>query len=206
MPGLPYLERLASLPDDIRLRRLEIITDSVFPHLTGPRPAHDKHGRVCGYKSFAPCHPDAFERSLSVSIGSEADGKPVLWNCFACCKTYGNDEAQRRTRHALIEAKVPVWALKWSAGEAADFADQCSALLKSGCKPSEFKLYVAALLESYDELPSGAELESLAARAGVSPATAYRTPRVPPTTGHRYLSQDQESCQEAQVRRSDERC
>jgi hypothetical protein len=175
--------------DARRIEHLRILTEDVFPWLGDPKPIRDDIGRLSGYRAYAPCHADT-SRSLTVSIGHD---KPVVWNCFACRdrlvarhgQQAGNDEAQRLTRNALIERGVPVSALAWSAGEATSFAEKCERLLKDGVSGPWFKLWVAAFLESYDELPAGAALERLAEKSGCSRAEAFKARRA--SRDYRYL-------------------
>lgn len=175
--------------DARRIEHLRILTDEIRPWLADPQVIHDDQGQLLGYRAYAPCHLDT-SRSLTVSIGRD---KPVIWNCFACnarlAATYGerlgNDEAQRITRNALIERGISVTALVWSAGEATSFAEKCERLLKDGVSGPWFKLWVAAYLESYDELPGGSALDRLAAKAGCSRAEAYKARRA--SRDYRYL-------------------
>jgi hypothetical protein len=164
-----------------RIEHLRILDDDVRPWLAGPEVIRDDQGQLRGYRAYAPCHLES-SRSLTVSIGHD---KPVVWNCFACQarliakygEKLGNDEAQRITRNALIARGVPIAALVWSAGEATSFAEKCERLLKDGVSGPWFKLWVAAYLESYDELPAGAALVRLAEKSGCSRAEAFKARR-----------------------------
>lgn len=150
-----------------------ILDDEVASRLDRPVAGHARNG-TRNYQAYATCHEDA-KRSLTVSVG---DFKPVVWYCHSCVRVYGEDVAERRARRAMLDRGVPAWALKLSAGGTGDLEDRLRALLKSGLTGSQFRLHVAALVESYDDLPSGTELEVLADMAQVSHATAYRAPRI----------------------------
>lgn len=157
------------------LRGLQIIEDVVFARLDRPVRQTDRRGRPDGYRAFAPCHEDIATRSLSISPGLRKD---VVWRCFACEATYGLDEAQRRTREALIHvSRVPLSALKWSAAETEGFAEKVDRLYELRVKGAAFQLWVRAYRESYDRLPFGEELLGLAGRANVGDDAAFRALR-----------------------------
>lgn len=161
---------------EARYRRgLQIIEDVIFARLDRPVRQTDKLGRPGGYRAFAPCHEDIDTRSLSISPGQRKD---VVWRCFACETVYGLDEAQRRTREALIHiAGVPLSALKWSAAETEGFAERIDQLYARKVRGAAFQLWVRAYRESYDQLPAGDELRALAERANIGDDAAFRALR-----------------------------
>ena len=142
------------------------VHDHVLPYLRQPKPGSD--GR--GYRALAPCHRDT-EHSLSVSTGDS--GRPV-WCCHACKHRLGTRLMLTRTREALIDDGVPERCLPLPADEARDLLGEIRAIVFGGGSRCHNWLRIAALLEGYDGLPGGEELETLAAECGVSVREAYK--------------------------------
>lgn len=151
------------------------VHDHVFPRLREPKPAANG-----GYRALAPCHDDT-QHSLSIGIG--ADGRP-LWCCHACTSRIGKELAQIRTRQKLIEDGVPERCLPIPAVVARSLESQIREIVFGGGSRTHGWLRIAALLEGYDGLPAGHELEALAESCGVGMREAYKArSALQPTTG-----------------------
>jgi hypothetical protein len=143
----------------------ECLHDHIRPHLREPR-------RVSpvSYKALAPCHDDT-EPSLSVSV---IDDRRISWNCFACAAVLGREKAQNLTRNMLIRDGVPMRCLPQTAPDASDQLEEIRSIIFGGGPRTSGWLRIAALLDGYDRLPRGDELEALAGSCGVSMREAYR--------------------------------
>lgn len=143
------------------------IHDHVFPCLKAPKLSK----RGDSYRALAPCHSDR-SHSLSVSIGGSGR---VIWDCFACTKRLGKDDAQEVTRDALIKAGVPGTCLLRAADNAAKFEAAVNDYIFGADSHAHKVLRLAAYLRGYRfDLPGGAELRTLAEDCGVSLREAYK--------------------------------
>jgi hypothetical protein len=126
-------------------------------------------------RGLAPCHDDT-TRSLSVSVRK---GR-IVWNCFACTKLLGKEDAQRLTRKALIAARISEYCLPMAVRQASATIETVRQIV-FGDEPKAGRklLRLAALLEGLEELPAarlaieraylrGDTLEEIAKSAGVS--------------------------------------
>jgi hypothetical protein len=153
----------------------DCLNDHVWPYLREPKPTAGGD-----YKALAPCHEDT-THSLSVSAGVRA----VVWCCHACKTRLGKDLMLARTRQALIDARVPERCLPMPADDARDLTEEIRGIVFGGGSRTHGWLRIAALLQGYDDLPRGTELEALAAECGVSRREAFaaRAAGLQATTG-----------------------
>jgi hypothetical protein len=144
----------------------ECLSDHILPHIRGAVLARDKQS----LRGLAPCHLDT-DPSLSISVRR---GR-IVWNCFACVKRLGSvDQAQRLTRNALIkDCRVPERCLPLAAREAVAELEDVRAIATGKGTYAQRVLRIIALLEGYDGLPNGQELETLAEAVGMSRSKAF---------------------------------
>lgn len=143
--------------------------DHIWPRLRDPRPA----GTPSSFRAIAPCHDDR-THSLSVSV---LDGRRISWNCFACKERLGNEKAQKATRNALIQAKVPAICLPQTAPDAHADLEAIRAVIFGKDSHAYKVLKVAALLSGYEGLPEGDALEEVADDCRVGHSSAYEARR-----------------------------
>jgi hypothetical protein len=144
---------------------VECLSDHIRPHIRGAALARDKQS----LRGLAPCHHDT-EPSLSISVRRDR----IVWNCFACLKRLGKEESQRVIRNALIkEYRVPERCLPLPAREAVAELDDVRAIATGKGTYAQRVLRIIALLEGYDGLPNGQELETLAEAVGMSRSKAF---------------------------------
>lgn len=135
----------------------------IQPHTRNPKPSADGNS----IRVLCPAHDDT-EHSLSISIGSR---QRIIWHCFAGC-------TRLRVRAALIADGVQPGCLPLPRAERDDIVEQLARILGDGSKDhAVIRLRALAALEGYKDLPRGAELAALAARAGISERTAFSARR-----------------------------
>ena len=130
--------------------------------------ARDSESKPSDFLAIAclcPAH-DNRKRSLQISVGKH---KRIVWNCHAGC-------GELAVRHALIKRGVRPACLPLSAANSADLIERLLAIGENlDLRHADARLLMVELLTSgKGELPRGAELDRLAARAGVSRSEAYR--------------------------------
>lgn len=141
------------------------LNDDIYPHLREPRRGRDSGS----YSALAPCHEDS-RHSLTVSVGARG----IVWCCHTCLTRLGRKVMLKRTRQKLIEDGVPARCLPIPADEARDLEAEVRKVIFGGGSRTHGWLLIAALLEGYDDLPGGGELEVLAEAAGVSRREAFK--------------------------------
>lgn len=140
----------------------------VFPRLNAPKRAPG------GYRALAPCHNDTAQ---SLSVTWDARNQRIIWNCFSCKQRFGDDVAQVVTRNALIRAGVSARCLPQPKNDAEAQLQAVREILGSKGKPAVRLLRIAAVLDGWDQLPRGDDLEALAESCLVSERTAYEARR-----------------------------
>ena len=144
----------------------ECLSDHIYPRVRGARWLD----RKLSIRGVAPCHHDT-EPSMTVSVRRER----IVWNCFACARRLGIQEAQRVTRNALISKyRVPERCLPLAAREAAAELDEIRTIATGKGTYGQRILRIIALLDGYPEdLPGGHDLEALAEAVGMSRRSAF---------------------------------
>jgi hypothetical protein len=142
----------------------ECLSDHILPHIRDAKLSRDK----LSLRGLAPCHVD-LNPSLSIGMRRER----IVWNCFACTERLGKDQAQRVTRNALIKARVPERCLPLPAREAVAELEDVRAIATGKGTYAQRILRIVALLDGYDDLPHGQELETLAEACGMSRRSAF---------------------------------
>jgi hypothetical protein len=131
----------------------------IAPHTRNPKPSPDG----TSIRVLCPAHDDT-EHSLKISVG---DRQRIVGHCFAGCTWL-------RVRGALIVDGVQPGCLPLGRAERDDIVEQLTRILGDGTRDHAIvRLRALAALEGYRDLPRGAELATLAARAGVSLRTAF---------------------------------
>jgi hypothetical protein len=143
----------------------ECLSDHILPRVRDAKLSRDK----LSLRGLAPCHADT-DPSLSVSVRR---GR-IVWNCFACSKRLGIEQGQRVTRNALIKTRgVPERCLPLAAREAVAGLEEVRAIATGKGTYGERILRIVALLDGYEGLPHGQELETLAESVGMSRRSAF---------------------------------
>ena len=137
----------------------------ILPKLRKARPIVSDDGVLTGCRALCPAHID---RHHSFSIGVGDDGRWILHQCFVC-------KNRRRERNALIDTcGVPRGCLPVPASEKQELLDFLGALLSAPTdNHAEIRLRAMAAMDGYYDLPRGKELERIAGKSSVSPASAY---------------------------------
>jgi hypothetical protein len=135
------------------------IEDHVYPWLL--RPVPQKAG---GYRARATCHKDI--SSTGDLIVNEFANR-VSWHCFARCP-------KDRSRNALIELGVRAACLIRPAADLSADLDAITAVIGRKATPAHKVLLITAILNGYEELPRGRQLEALAELCGITGREAYK--------------------------------
>lgn len=140
----------------------DCLEDDVRPFLK--QPALKPNG---SYRARATCHDD---KSVSGDLLVNVFMGRVTWKCFAGCPP-------ARSRNALIMLGIRAVCLIRAAADLAADLDAIRAVIEGRETPARKVLLVAAILETYEELPRGRALEALAELSGITSREAYRARR-----------------------------
>lgn len=119
------------------------------------------------YRARATCHSD---RSIKGALLVNVFKGRVTWYCVAGC-------SQDASRNALISLGVRAACLIRAAADLAADLDAIRSVIGGKETPARKVLLVAAILETYEELPRGRALEALADFCGITSREAYRARR-----------------------------